>query len=130
MIVVDASIIVTALADDGDDGDRTRDRLRGERLAAPHLLDVEVLSAWRRMHSLGDLDERRARLAIADLQALRIDRVPHTPLLDRCWELRPNLSSYDAAYVTLAEAMDVTLLTADSRLADSPGPRCAIEVLG
>ena len=130
MIVVDASIIVTALADDGDDGDRVRNRLRGERLAAPHLLDLEVVSAWRRMHLAGDLDERRAQLAIADLRSLRIDRVPHTPLLERCWALRANLTAYDAAYVALAETMDVSLLTADNMLADSPGPQCTIEVLG
>ena len=129
MIVVDASIIVTALADDGDDGDRVRDRLLGEHLAAPHLIDVEVVSAWRRMNSAGALDGRRAQLAIADLRSLRIDRVPHMPLLERCWTLRTNLTAYDAAYVALAEALAVTLLTADSKLADSAGPQCTFEVL-
>ena len=129
MIVVDASVIVTALADDGDDGDRARRRLVGERLAAPQLIDIEVVSAWRRMHAAGHLDERRAKLAIADLRSLRINRVPHIALLDRCWTLRAALTMYDAAYVALAEAMVVTLLTADSKLANSPGPRCAIEVL-
>ena len=129
MIVVDASIIVTALADDGEEGDRVRRRLRGERLAAPQLIDVEVLSAWRRMHASGDLDERRAKLAIADLRSLRVDRVPHLPLLDRCWDLRANFTAYDAIYVALAEAMAVALLTADSALANAPGPRCPIEVM-
>lgn len=129
MIVVDASVIVTALADDGSDGDRARDRLRGERLAAPHLLDLEVTSAWRRLVAGGELDERRARLALADLQGLRVDRVRHEALLDRCWELRDNLTVYDAAYVALAELLDVTLLTADGKFAKTPGPRCAIEVL-
>ena len=129
MIVVDASVIVTALADDGSDGDRARDRLRGERLAAPHLLDLEVTSAWRRLVAGGELDERRARLALADLQGLRVDRVRHAALLDRCWELRDKLTVYDAAYVALAELLDVTLLTADGKLAKAPGPRCLIEVL-
>src|SRR5687768_7934724 len=115
MIVIDASIIVTALGDDGDDGDRVRNRLLGERLAAPHLIDMEVVSAWRRMHRAGDLDERRAQLAIADLRSLRIDRVPHSPLLDRCWALRTSLTAYDAAYVALAEVMDVPLVTADTK---------------
>lgn len=129
MIVVDASVIVTALGDDGPDGDRARQRLRGERLAAPHLLDLEVTSAWRRLAAAGDLDERRARLALADLQGLRVDRVRHGTLLDRCWELRDNLTVYDAAYVALAELLEVTLVTADGQLSRTPGARCPIEVL-
>jgi predicted nucleic acid-binding protein len=129
LIVVDASVIVTALADDGPDGDLARDRLRGERLAAPHLLDLEVTSAWRRLAAGGELDDRRARLALADLQGLRVDRVQHGALLDRCWELRGNLTVDDAAYVALAELLDVTLVTADGKLATAPGPRCPIEVL-
>lgn len=129
MIVVDASVIVTALADDGSDGDRARDRLGGERLVAPHLLDVEVVSAWRRLAAAGNLDERRGRLALDDLRSLRVDRVPHAVLLDRCWELRHSLTVYDAAYVALAEAMDLPLLTLDERLSTAHGPRCPIEVL-
>jgi predicted nucleic acid-binding protein len=129
LIVVDASVVVTALADDGPDGDRARLRLRGERLAAPHLIDIEVTSAWRRLVSLGELDDRRAQLAMSDLLALRVGRVPHGPLLRRCWELRENLTIYDAAYVALAETIDVTLLTLDSRITKAPGPRCHVEVL-
>jgi len=131
LIVVDASVVVTALADDGHDGDRARDRLRGERLAAPHLLDLEVTSAWRRLVAAGELDERRARLALADLQGLRVDRVRHGKLLDRCWELRKNftVTVYDAAYLALAELLEATLVTADGKLAKAPGPRCPIEVL-
>ncbi|MFN0091751.1 MAG: type II toxin-antitoxin system VapC family toxin [Acidimicrobiales bacterium] len=129
MIVVDASVIVTALADDGDDGDRVRSRLRGERLAAPSLIDVEVASAWRRLAAAGDLDDRRAALAFEDLRSLRIERVPHAPLLARCWELRHNLAIYDAAYVALAELATTRLLTGDSKLAAAPGIRCPIEVL-
>lgn len=129
MIVVDASVIVTALADDGDDGDRVRARLRGERLAAPHLVDIEVASAWRRLAAGGDLDERRAQLALDDLQALRIDRVPHRPLLARCWELRDHLTMYDAAYVALAESLDVPLVTGDARITAAPRIRCEVELL-
>jgi predicted nucleic acid-binding protein len=129
MIVVDASIVVTALADDGDDGDQARRRLRGERLAAPHLIDLEVVSAWRRLAAAGALDDRRAGLALADLAALRIDRVPHGRLLPRCWELRSNLTVYDAVYMALAEALDVVLLTADKRLVNAPGSRCTVELL-
>jgi predicted nucleic acid-binding protein len=129
LIVVDASIVVTALADDGPDGDLARLRLRGERLAAPHLIDIEVTSAWRRLVSLGELDDRRAQLAMRDLLALRLARVPHGPLLGRCWELRENLTIYDGAYVALAETLDVTLLSLDVRIKQASGPRCSVEVL-
>jgi predicted nucleic acid-binding protein len=129
LIVVDASVIVTALADDGDDGDRARDRLRRERLVAPHVIDLEVVSAWRRLAAAGDLDNRRVQLALEDLRALRLERVPHRALLTRCWELRDNLTVHDAAYVALAELLDVTLVTADARLAGASRPRCEIELL-
>jgi predicted nucleic acid-binding protein len=83
----------------------------------------------RRQLAAGALDARRAGLALDDLAALPARRAPHRPLLARCWELRDNLTIYDAAYVALAEAMHATLLTADRRLARAPGPRCPIEVL-
>ncbi len=131
MIIVDASVVVTALADDGRDGDRARRRLRQEHLlVAPHLIDVEVASAWRRLAMAGMLDERRAAFALADLLEVRIERVPHTSLLARCCELRANLTIYDAVYVALAEGLHTNVLTADRRLAESPGPRCEIELLG
>lgn len=129
MIVVDASVVVTALADDGPDGDQARSRLRGEHLAAPHVIDLEIAAAWRRLGAAGVIDDRRASLAMADLQALRIGRVRHGPLLARCWELRSNLTIYDAAYVALAELLEATLLTADRRISNAAGTRCAIEVL-
>ncbi|MFP5322101.1 MAG: type II toxin-antitoxin system VapC family toxin [Acidimicrobiia bacterium] len=129
MIVVDASVVVTALADDGPDGDRVRQRLRGERLVAPHLIDVEVVSAWRRFAAAGELDDRRVRLAMDDLRSLRLQRTGHGPLLARCWELRANLTVYDATYVALAEAIPAPLLTADSRLAAAPGLRCEVELI-
>ena len=103
--------------------------MRGERLAAPHLIDVEVLSAWRRLASAGHLDGRRADLAIADLRAIRLARVPHGPLLERCWQLRSNVTVYDGLYVALAEVAGVGLLTADSRLATAPEVQCEIELL-
>ncbi|HVA43960.1 MAG TPA: type II toxin-antitoxin system VapC family toxin [Acidimicrobiales bacterium] len=129
MIVVDASVVVTALADDGPDGDRVRARLRGERLTAPEVIDLEVVAAWRRLVTAGHLDGPRAQLALQDLGELRLRRVSHRPLLVRCWELRENLTIYDAAYVALAELLDVALLTADVRLASAPGPQCRVEVL-
>lgn len=129
MLVVDASVIVAALADDGSDGDVARARLRGERIAAPELVDLEVISALRQHHAAGRLDDRRAKLALVDLRDLPMARAPHRPLLSRCWELRDSLTPYDASYVALAEALDCPLLTADSRMAGAPGPTCPIELL-
>lgn len=130
MIVVDASVLATALADDSGDGDRARARLHGEQLAAPELLDLEVVSVLRGQMRAGRLDARRAELALTDLDALHVQRASHRPLMSRCWQLRDNLTIYDAAYVALAEALGVDLLTADRRLARAPGPRCRIELLG
>ena len=129
MLVVDASVLATALTDDAADGDRARDRLRGEDLAAPELLDLEVASVLRRQQRVGAVSERRAALALADLAALPIERASHRPLLPRCWELRENLTVYDAAYVALAEVLAATLLTGDSRLSRAAGLRCRVEVL-
>jgi predicted nucleic acid-binding protein len=127
VIVVDASVLVVALADDGPDGDNARLRLRGERLAAPELVDLEVASVLRRQLRQGDLADRRAAQALSDLVDLPLRRASHRPLVERCWELRSNLTIYDAAYVALAEALDTTLLTGDARLSRSAGPRCRIE---
>ncbi len=129
MLVVDASVLATALADDTDDGDRARARLRGEALAAPDLVDLEVTSVLRRRLAGNHIDSRRADLALTDLLALPLERVPSLRLISRCWELRDNLSVYDGAYVALAEALAVPLVTADARLARATGPQCPIEVL-
>jgi predicted nucleic acid-binding protein len=129
VIVVDASVLASALGDDGADGDRARARLTGERLAAPQIVDLEVASVWRRAARAGRLDPRRARQALDDLADVPLDRAPHGPLMARIWALRENLTPYDAAYVALAEALGAPLLTADERLARSSGSRCPIEVL-
>jgi predicted nucleic acid-binding protein len=125
VIVLDASVLAPALGDDSEDGDRARARLRGESLAAPELIDLEVMSVWRRWLK----DERRARLALADLAEIPMSRCPHAPLIARCWELRGNATPYDAAYVALAEALGVPLLTADTRLARASGLRCEVQTL-
>jgi predicted nucleic acid-binding protein len=129
VIVVDASIVASALADDGDDGRRARSRLSGERLAAPELIDLEVGSVWRRAVRAGRLDPRRAGQALADLAALPLARLSHAPLMGRVWALRDILTPYDAAYVALAELLGSVLLTADSRMAKTPRAGCAIELL-
>jgi predicted nucleic acid-binding protein len=129
VIVVDASVLAPALADDGADGDRVRLRLRGEQIVAPELVDLEVLSTLRRAVRAGRLDERRSGQALDDLAALPLRRVPHLPLLGRAWELRDNLTAYDAAYVALAESLRALLLTADAGIEKASGVRCEVEVL-
>jgi predicted nucleic acid-binding protein len=129
VLVIDASVLATALGDDGSDGDIARARLRDQELFAPELIDLQVVSVLRRRLSVGALDVRRAQLALDDLLGLPIERAPHTTLLVRCWDLRDNLTVYDAAYVALAEALGTVLLTADTRLANAPGLRCPVELL-
>ncbi|MGH9064889.1 MAG: type II toxin-antitoxin system VapC family toxin [Acidimicrobiales bacterium] len=129
MIVVDASVLAPALGDDGVDGDQARSRLRGESLAAPELIDLEVSSVLRRLLLSGKLAARRGELAMADLVALPLRRVSHRLLLTRCWSLRANLTIYDASYVALAERLGAVLVTADTRLSEAPGLRCEVEVM-
>jgi len=129
VLVVDASALAPALADDGRDGDMARALLRGQSLIAPELIDLETTSVFRRQLFAGMLDARRAELALTDLIELPLRRVPHRGLLTRCWQHRENLSVHDAAYVALAELLDVVLVTADVRLASAPGLDCQIDVL-
>lgn len=129
MLVVDASVIAPAVADGGPDGVRFRQRLRGERLAGPDLLRVEVVSVIRRQLRAGALDAGPAERAVADLLELPVAVYPTGPLLSRCWELRDNLTTYDACYAALAETLDCTLLTADARIARAPGTRCPVELV-
>lgn len=129
MIVVDANVLAPALADDGADGDRARARLRDQALTAPELIDLEVASVLRRLSRAGQLPARRSEMALSDLLSLPLRRVPHRPLLRRCWSLRDSLTTYDAAYVALAESLDLILVTADVRLARAPGLECDVEVL-
>lgn len=129
MIVVDASVLAAALSDDGTSGDRSRARLLPESLTAPELVDLEVASVLRGRTISGKLPVRRGELALEDLDALPLERVSHRHLLARCWELRANLTVYDAAYVALAELIDAPLITADARIGRAPGIRCTVEIL-
>lgn len=130
MIVADASIVANALGDGGVDGSAARSALRREAaIAAPDLVDVETVSVLRRRWLAGDLTARRFRLAIGDLGDLAIIRYPALPFMERAYELRSNVTPYDAAYIGLAETLGCPLLTADGRLASAPGPRCEIQVI-
>jgi predicted nucleic acid-binding protein len=130
VIVVDASFLASALIADDDVGERMRLRLDVEDIVcAPEVIDLEIASAWRRELLVGHIDEDRSRLALDDLAGLPLARMPHRPLMPRVWELRHNLTPYDASYVALAEALDTTLLTADGKLARAPTLRCEVELI-
>lgn len=125
MIVVDASVMAAALM--GDDG--AIDRLDGETLAAPYLLEAEVGSVFRRHVMCGNIASSAAEGALEDLEALTVLLYGHSLFMARAWELRHNLSFYDGLYVALAEWQEVPLLTADARLANAPGVGAEVEVL-
>lgn len=96
---------------------------------APHLIDVEVVHALRGLMLRGDLDESRAATLVMGWRRFGVRRAPIEPLLGRIWELRHNLSAYDASYVALAESLRCPLVTADHRLAAAPGLQCRVEVV-
>lgn len=127
MIVVDASAVVDLIAPLEPDPE-LRVKLAGQDLHAPHVLDVEVLSALRRFVKRGTLTAERAADARVDLVASAIVRYPHAPLLSRAWELRDAMTAYDAVYIALAELLDAPLVTCDARLARSTGHRAQIEL--
>jgi predicted nucleic acid-binding protein len=129
VIVVDASVLAVALGDDGADGSSARGAVADEVLAAPELVDLEVLSVWRRQVAAGEMTARHAALAVSDLAALPLRRMSHRLVLQRCWELRNTVTVYDAAYVALAEALAIPLLTADARLSRAAGLRCEIKLV-
>jgi predicted nucleic acid-binding protein len=126
VLVVDTSAIVGRLAADPPP-EALAERLNGQLLHAPHLIDVEFLHVMRRMVARGQLAPDRAHVVRADFSGLRITRYPHTLLLDRMWDLRENLTAYDAAFIALAEALDAPLVTTDARLAGAPGHRATVE---
>lgn len=130
MIVLDASAVVELLLWTKN-AERICRRIldTNESRHAPYLLDIEVAQVIRRYWLAGEIDDSRGIQAIDDLAELPIDRHPHTLLLDRIWQLRGNLTAYDAAYIALAEALDAPLLTCDDRLAKAPGHRAQVVVL-
>lgn len=130
MIVVDASALLEALL-------RTPAAPAVEKrlfepqqtLHAPHLLDIEVAQVIRRYAAKGEIDSERGRAALADLADFPVRRYPHDFLLPRVWDLRNNLTAYDAVYVALAEALDAPLLTRDQRLAAAAGHLARVELV-
>ena len=130
MIVVDASAVIEVLL-------RTlvapaierRLFADGESLHAPHLIDIEVAHVLRRYAAAGDMSAERGREALEDLADLSLRRYPHDVLLPRVWELRANLTAYDAVYVALAEALGAPLVTRDRRLANAAGRHATVELV-
>jgi len=130
VIVVDASILANVVGDDSVDGRRARSEIRSAvDVAAPDLVDVETLAVLRKRWLAGTITDRRFAAAVGDLEAIDLDRYPTLRLMRRAYELRANVTAYDATYVALAEALDCGLLTGDRRLANAPGSRCPIRVL-
>ena len=127
MIVLDASVVVDLLTN-GALADSIRSDLSGrdESVVVPHLIDVEVMSAIRRLAAGQRVGAHRTGQLLAGLAALPAERYPHTPLIGRIWELRHNFTAYDAAYIALAEAMNAVLYTCDEKLCK--GHRARVKV--
>jgi predicted nucleic acid-binding protein len=127
LIVIDASVLVGAVL--GSDAALVARLLREPALHGPELLPLEAGSVLRRFVLGGQLSERAARSALGKVEALPLALHSHRGLLARIWELRANLTVYDAAYVALAEALGLPLVTSDSRLSRAPGLRCSVDVV-
>lgn len=121
MLVLDTSALLAVLVEGEPDRELVRRLSEDGDLHAPHLIDIEVLHALRRLVRAGRITADRAADARTDLDDLAITRYGHEPLADRIWALRENLTAYDAAFVALAEALDAALVTCDVRLARAPG---------
>jgi predicted nucleic acid-binding protein len=129
-MVVDASAMVEVLLN-RPSGERVAQRLLDplEALHAPHLIDLEVAQTLRRYQAAGEMSPQRARQALVAFVQMPLERHPHWPFLARIWELRRNVTAYDAAYLALAEALGAPLLTCDCALARAPGHRAVVELI-
>jgi predicted nucleic acid-binding protein len=121
MLVVDTSAVLAVLAGRTPDSELVQRLADDGDLHAPHLIDIELLHALRRLVRGGKLSADRAEDVRTDIAALALTRYGHEPLADRIWALRENLTAYDAAFVALSEALEVPLITCDARLAAAPG---------
>jgi predicted nucleic acid-binding protein len=130
LIVVDASALVELLLRTPAAGSiQTRLFEKLEELHAPQLIDIEVIQVFRRYSLAGEVDAERSRSLLADLVDFPMQRHSHEPLLPRVWELRHNLSAYDAVYLALAEALDAALLTGDGRLVTAARRHSWVKIL-
>lgn len=126
-LVIDASLVVSALVDTSSTGNWAESVLLAGPLNAPHLMPVEVTNILRRAVARGEITADVASMAHADLLDLRVELFPYAPFASRVWELRDNVTSYDAWYVALAESLGSSLVTLDQKLAQATGPRCDFE---
>jgi predicted nucleic acid-binding protein len=126
LIVLDASAAIDYLVDAGERGKWARAHIRSEDLAAPHIIDVEVVSGLRQLLARAAVTRRQAENGLGDFAELDVTRYPVTFFLDRMWRLRSVLTPYDAAYVTLGEALGSPVLTTDARLARAHGHQAAV----
>ena len=131
MAVIDAPVFVDALVSEGRVGIAARAELaETTELHVPAIFGAEVTSALSQLVRRRGLASARARAALAQVRVVRSVTYPFEPFVDRAWELRDNVTVYDAWYVALAEWLDTELITADRRLVDAPGPRCRIRLVG
>lgn len=127
-LVVDATVVTSALIDSGPTGTWAAEQMAAGSLAAPHHMPAEVANVLRRAVLRDEIPQSLAALALRDLLDLRIGLFPFGPFALRAWALRENVNPYDAWYVALAESLEVPLATLDSRLSRAPGSRCAFRM--
>lgn len=128
--VFDASVLVAALVDSGAEGHWAEESVIGHEMAGPHLVFAEAANILRGAALAHSVSDEQASLAYADLVAFDIELFPFEPFASRIWQLRGNLTSYDAWYVAVAEALGCPLLTLDGHLARAPGIGCPVRLPG
>jgi predicted nucleic acid-binding protein len=129
-IVLDASALVHMLTDAGPAGEWARMRVADTRLAAPDYMPVEAANILRRHALAGIIDSTAATLAHEEVVTMPVELHPYARVAERAWELRHNLTIYDATYVALAELLGVPLVTLEVRMAHATGPRCGVLAYG
>ena len=127
-VVIDASALVAALVDSGSEGDWAESAAASGPLVAPELILVETANNLRRLEGSATISRLEANTAFRDLMRLDLELLPFAPFADRVWELRGNLTSYDAWYVAVAEAFECPLATLDRKLSRATGPACRFRV--
>jgi len=130
LLVVDTSAVLNVLLAEQPDEGLVERLAEDGGLEAPHLIDVELLHALRKLVRLGEVSADRASDARSDFASLALTRYSHEPLAERIWALRENLTAYDAAFVALAETLRAPLVTCDERLSGAPCVSAKVEVYG